>query len=210
MAATTHNAAVATAATRPRIDRPFITPPPLLRSGAGWRPGRVRHPRKRGARLQPGWLGGGPGPARCRACWPWLILHPRGWPALTGDRRSTIDWRVTGHAGATHRPWRVAGGWTAAALLTAVLTLLAADADLAPGGLNPVATVLDLAVGLALVGGAALAPAPWRCRLLFAAVGLAWLVGSFLPFASSPTSASWRSRSACSRAAARGAPVTGG
>ena len=104
----------------------------------------------------------------------------RGRPTLTGDRRTTIDWRVTGIAGDTHRPLPVAAGWTAAALLTGVLTLVAADADLAPGGLDPAATAVDLAVGLAFVGGAALARAPWRSRLLFAAVGLAWLLGSFL------------------------------
>lgn len=67
--------------------------------------------------------------------------------------------------------------------MAGVLTVLAADADLAPGGLDPAATAMDLAVGLAFVGGAVLARAPWRSRVLFAAVGLAWLVGSFLPAA---------------------------
>ncbi len=74
-------------------------------------------------------------------------------------------------------------GWTTAALLTGVLTVLAAEADLAPGGLDRVATAMDLAVGLSFIGGAALAWAPWPSRLLFAAVGLAWLAGSFLPVA---------------------------
>lgn len=100
---------------------------------------------------------------------------------MTGDRRSTIDWRVIGIASDAHRPWAAAAGWTAAALLTGVLTLLAADADLAPGGLDPAATAVDLAVGLAFVAGATLARAPWGSRLLFTAVGLAWLVGSILP-----------------------------
>ena len=86
-------------------------------------------------------------------------------------------------AGDTQRPWPVAAGWTAGALLTGVLTLLAADADLAPGRFDPAATAVDLAVGLAFVGGAALARAPWRSRVLFAAVGAAWLVASFVPAA---------------------------
>ena len=71
----------------------------------------------------------------------------------------------------------------AAALGTAALALLAARADLAPGGMGPVATVTDLALGLTFLAGAALAPGPWRCRTLFAAVGLAWLIGSIVPAA---------------------------
>ncbi len=102
---------------------------------------------------------------------------------MTLDRRSTIDWHVTGIAGDTDRRWRTRAGWTTAALLTGVLTVLAAEADLAPGGLDRVATAMDLAVGLSFIGGAALAWAPWPSRLLFAAVGLAWLAGSFLPVA---------------------------
>ena len=101
--------------------------------------------------------------------------------SLTGERRSTIDWRVIGTARGTNRPWRAAAGWIAAALVTGALTVLAAGADLAPGGLDPAATAVDLAVGLAFVGGAAFARASSRGRLLFAAVGLAWLVGSLLP-----------------------------
>ncbi len=71
----------------------------------------------------------------------------------------------------------------AAALVTVALAFLAARADLAPGGIGPVATVADLAVGLAFVTGAALAPGPWRCPALFAAVGLVWLIGSIVPAA---------------------------
>jgi signal transduction histidine kinase len=71
----------------------------------------------------------------------------------------------------------------AAALSTAALAALAARADLAPGGIGAAATVTDIAVGLAFVGGAALVRAPWRSRVLFSAVGLAWLVGSFQPAA---------------------------
>jgi signal transduction histidine kinase len=80
-------------------------------------------------------------------------------------------------------PWLRPAGWMAAGLATAALAALAARADLAPGGIGPVATVADLAVGLAFVGGAAVAPGLWRCRALFAAVGLAWLIGSFVPSA---------------------------
>lgn len=90
---------------------------------------------------------------------------------------------MTGIAGDARRRWPVAAGWIAAALMTGALTLLAARADLAPGGLDPWATAVDLAVGLAFVGGAALAQATLPGRLLFWAVGLAWLVGSFLPVA---------------------------
>jgi signal transduction histidine kinase len=102
---------------------------------------------------------------------------------LTRERQSTIDWRVIGTASDTNRLWRSAAGWIAIALMTGVLTVLAADEDLAPGGLDPAATAMDLTVGLAFLGGAALARAPWRSRLLFYAVGVAWLVGSFLPAA---------------------------
>jgi signal transduction histidine kinase len=83
--------------------------------------------------------------------------------------------------GDAHRPWLRPAGWGAAALATAALTVLAAHADLAPGGIGAAATVVDLAVGLAFIGGAILAPGPWRSRALFAAVGLAWLIGSFVP-----------------------------
>jgi signal transduction histidine kinase len=102
---------------------------------------------------------------------------------LTGERRSTIDWYVIGIASDAHRPWRAAAGWIAAALVTGALAMLAAGADLAPDGLDPAATVADLTVGLSFVGAAAIAPGPWRCRLTFAAVGLAWLFGSVVPAA---------------------------
>jgi signal transduction histidine kinase len=79
------------------------------------------------------------------------------------------------------RPWLGPAGWAVAAFATAVLALLAARADVAAGGIGPTATGADIGIGLALVGGAALAPVSWRSRSLFAAVGLAWLLGSFVP-----------------------------
>src|SRR5512143_1702207 len=85
--------------------------------------------------------------------------------------------------GDAHLPWLRPAGWLAAALATAALAALAARADLVPGGNGAGATVADLAVGLAFVGGAALARAPWRSQGLFAAVGVVWLVGSLLPAA---------------------------
>lgn len=81
------------------------------------------------------------------------------------------------------RPWLGPAGSGVLALATGGLTILAARADLAPGGVGPAATAADIGVGLAMVGGAALAPASWRSRLLFAAVGLAWLLGSIVPSA---------------------------
>jgi signal transduction histidine kinase len=84
-------------------------------------------------------------------------------------------------ADGAERPWLQPAGWMVVALATAALAVLAARADLAPGAFGADATVVDLAVGLVFVGGAALARAPWRSRLLFSTVGLAWLVGSFLP-----------------------------
>jgi signal transduction histidine kinase len=86
-------------------------------------------------------------------------------------------------SGDAHWPWLRPAGWMAGALATATLAALAARADLAAGGIGAAATIPDLAVGLAFVGGAALAPGPWRCRALFAAVGVAWLVGSLQPAA---------------------------
>jgi signal transduction histidine kinase len=82
-----------------------------------------------------------------------------------------------------HRSRLLAAGWVGTALVTAALGLLAARADLASGGIGPAATVADLTVGLSFVGGAAIAPGPWRCRVMFAAVGLAWLIGSVVPAA---------------------------
>ena len=129
--------------------------------------------------------GNGAGPSAARAstvshCLVGADPSSGAWAALTGDQRSTTDWRVTSETVGGPRPWPTALGWIAAALLTGVLTLSAAARDLAPGGLDPAATAVDLVVGLAFVGGATLARAPWRSRLLFGAVGLAWLVGSFL------------------------------
>src|SRR5512144_206912 len=80
-----------------------------------------------------------------------------------------------------HWAWLRPAGWVAGAFATAALAALAVRADIAPGGIGAAATAADLAVGLAFVGGAALAPGVWRSRALFAAVGLAWLIGSFPP-----------------------------
>jgi signal transduction histidine kinase len=99
---------------------------------------------------------------------------------LTPIRTSTIDVRMTGMAGPV-RDVRRPATWAAVAVAAAVLALLAARADLATGGISQAATVADLAVGLAFVGGAALAPGSWRSRLLFAGVGLAWLLGTVVP-----------------------------
>jgi len=85
--------------------------------------------------------------------------------------------------GDAHRPWLRPAAWAAAVLATAALAVLAARADLRPGGIVPAAAVADLALGFAFVGGAALAPGSWRSRALFAGVGLAWLVGSIVPTA---------------------------
>ncbi len=97
-------------------------------------------------------------------------------------RTSTIDVRMAGIAGATRGKQRPMA-WATFGLMTAVLALLAARADLSPGSLGPAATIADLTVGLAFVVGAILAPGPWRCRVWFAAVGLAWLLGSPAPAA---------------------------
>jgi signal transduction histidine kinase len=79
--------------------------------------------------------------------------------------------------------WTVRGSapWVGIALGVAVLAVLAALRDLAPGGLTTAATMADLTVGVAFAIGALLAPAPRRARLPFVAVGLAWLVGSIVP-----------------------------
>jgi signal transduction histidine kinase len=78
-------------------------------------------------------------------------------------------------------PWLRPAGWVTGTLATAAVSALAVRADLAPGGIGAAATAADLAVGLAFAGGAALAPGIWRPRALFAGVGLAWLIGSFVP-----------------------------
>ncbi len=69
-------------------------------------------------------------------------------------------------------------GWVAGTLLVVAAAALAARADLVDRGLAPAPTVVDVSVGLAFVIGAAVAHGSWRCRALFAAVGLAWLAGS--------------------------------
>ena len=90
---------------------------------------------------------------------------------------------MTGMRVGTNTLWHRTAGWIGAALVAAALGVLAARADLASGGIGPAATVADLAVGISFVGGAVLARGPWRCRALFTAVGLAWLIGSIVPAA---------------------------
>jgi hypothetical protein len=73
---------------------------------------------------------------------------------------------------------------TLAALVgSVVLSVFATRADAAhlPGG--PWAIVLDIAVGIAFLTGAALVPGVLRERALVALVGAAWLTGSFAPWA---------------------------
>ena len=65
-----------------------------------------------------------------------------------------------------------------AALVTAVLAWLAAVAGLDGPSANPWLVALDVAVGLAFVGGALVAPGPWPARTVFGLVGLAWLAGA--------------------------------
>jgi signal transduction histidine kinase len=81
-----------------------------------------------------------------------------------------------------HLPGRRAGPWrpvlitvagTAAAIGVAARV---ASAELA-NHWSPTSTALDVMVGLAFVGGAAMASGPWRARALFGAVGFAWLLG---------------------------------
>ncbi len=60
------------------------------------------------------------------------------------------------------------------------LTTLVANADLGDN-VSPVSTALDAVVGLLFLGGAAVAPGPWRARALFGAVGFTWLLGSLTP-----------------------------
>lgn len=63
-------------------------------------------------------------------------------------------------------------------VLSATAAVLAAVAGLNGPNANPWLVALDVAVGLAFVGGALVAPGPWPMRVLFALVGLAWLGGS--------------------------------
>ena len=75
---------------------------------------------------------------------------------------------------------RRVAGITAGAIGVAVLAGLAAQVDSAAPGASVATTALDLAVGLAFVVGAAVAPGPWRGRALMALVGVLWLAAPFL------------------------------
>jgi signal transduction histidine kinase len=99
---------------------------------------------------------------------------------LTADRQFSIDWQMPDSAVGIHRhrSWVVA---LAVAAATAVLALSAGLADLAPGGLSPLAAAADVAVGVVFVAGALIAPGGWLSRLWFVVVGWAWLVGSIAP-----------------------------
>ena len=77
-------------------------------------------------------------------------------------------------------PSRVVG-LVAGAIGVVVLAGLAAQVDAAAPGASVATTALDLAVGLAFILGAALAPGPWRGRAVMALVGVAWLAAPFLP-----------------------------
>ncbi len=71
------------------------------------------------------------------------------------------------------------------AVALVVLALLAAIADSRAVAGTPVFTTLDIAVGCIFVGAAVMAVGDDRERLLFGAVGPAWLAGSVLPAAQS-------------------------
>ena len=72
-----------------------------------------------------------------------------------------------------------------AAIALGVLVVLAIHADAAAPHANPWLTTLDLATGLAFVIAAVVARGSSAERLLMAAVGVAWLMASFLPAARS-------------------------
>lgn len=65
-------------------------------------------------------------------------------------------------------------------VLSTVAATVAAVAGLDGPNANPWLVALDVAVGLAFVGGALVAPGPWPMRVLVAFVGLAWLAGSVI------------------------------
>ena len=71
----------------------------------------------------------------------------------------------------------------AVGLVTGVLAALAARAGFEDSGADPWLIALDVAVGVAFVAGAAWAPGPRRERVVFAGVGVAWLVASSIPAA---------------------------
>jgi signal transduction histidine kinase len=65
----------------------------------------------------------------------------------------------------------------AAILGIAVLAWLSAAAGLDGSNANPWLVALDVAVGVAFVGGALVARGPWPARMVIGLVGLAWLAG---------------------------------
>ena len=71
---------------------------------------------------------------------------------------------------------------TVALVGIAVLTVFAA-LEQVRAGLDPWLIAVDIAVGLAFVASAGMAPGPKGERLLIASVGVLWLVGSVLPAA---------------------------
>jgi signal transduction histidine kinase len=78
----------------------------------------------------------------------------------------------------TDRWWRAA--ISVVGLVTVLLAVLAARADSRAVDASAWTTALDVAVGVAFVGAALWAPAPVWERVFIAAVGEAWLVGSFV------------------------------
>lgn len=66
---------------------------------------------------------------------------------------------------------------------TALLAAVAAAAGLEAPDANPWLVALDVAVGIAFLAGAAVAPGSWRMRTIVGAVGVAWLAGSTVPAA---------------------------
>ena len=61
------------------------------------------------------------------------------------------------------------------------LVIAAVDAGIDDPAASPWLVAADLAVGLAFLLGAALAPGPGEMRILVAAIGVSWLLGSWLP-----------------------------
>jgi signal transduction histidine kinase len=65
----------------------------------------------------------------------------------------------------------------------ALLAAVAAAAGLEAADADPWLVALDVAVGIAFLAGAAVAPGSWRMRAIAGAVGVAWLAGSIHPAA---------------------------
>ena len=66
---------------------------------------------------------------------------------------------------------------------TALIAARAVEVGLRAADANVWLVVLDVAVGVAFLAGAALAPGSWRMRAIAGAVGVAWLAGSIVPAA---------------------------